>query len=406
MDIALYKELVNHAQKCGADDAALVYRHSLEKSNSGNVKSVDEIKLAVQFQKGSASAFFTNRFACPDRTALLQITKNLCQAAKIANAWGQPNPSDIQSTVQAFNQMPSIQYPEEACDPLACTDDCYHANCLQSDFWNFPAFEPPNLNEISNNLSIQMEQTTKAIDEALFYQQNISLHTFVETSIKSQLKLQHIDDTYTLSLPLCRFNPLDSNNPLANPGQLQASMLEIADGFYNSVCAKLEYVSPMPNLVISGWGMAILGHEAAHLSVDMASSGKLIMDMAQCQPTPNSANCPIHALLPSDSTTHSKQELFEALPSHTLFVDAPSLWVRRNNTLLDVHFKIACEIENAKILRYFKPVTLRFDLKNIWQNIHSTTNLISKVCLKCHHGMADFSAPDCYLPQTIPLGKI
>ena len=406
MDIALYKELVNHAQKCGADDVALIYRHILEKNLSGNITSVDEIKLAVQFQKGSASAFFTNQFASPSRAALMQINKNLCQAAKIANAWGQNGTSNVQSVVRTFNQLPSIRYNDRICDPQSCSDDCFHADCIQTQSPDIPTLNPPYLNEISNNLSIQVEQTTKAIDEVLFYQQDILMHSFVETYLKSQLKLQHIDDIYTLSLPLCRFNPLSPDNPLANPDQMQAAMLEIADGFYNSVCAKLEYVNPMPNLVISGWGMAVLGHEAAHLSIDMASSGKLIMDMAQCQTGTDAANCPIHSLLPSDSAFQSKQALFETLPKHTLFVDAPSLWVRKNHTLLDVHFKIACEIENAKILRYFKPVTLRFDLRSIWQNILSTTNLMSKICLKCHPGMADFSAPDCYLPLTISLGKI
>ena len=406
MDIALYKELVNHAQKCGADDAALVCRHILQKINAEDYLSFDEIKIAAQYQKGSASASFTTQLACPNRAALLQTVKNLCQAAKIANAWGQPRTSDVQSVVRAFHQLPSVQSTDRICDPQNCSDDCFHADCIQTQSINIPAFVPPNINEISNNLSIQLEQTTNAIDEVLLYQNNIFSHTFVETCLKSQLKLQHLDDIYTLNLPSYRFNPLDADNPIVNSDALQSSMLEIADGFYNSICAKLEYVSPMPNLVISGWGMAVLGHEAAHLSVDMASSGKLIMEMANCQLDSDTANCPVHALLPSDSSYHSKQELFETLPNHTLFVDAPTLWIRRNNSLLDVHFKIACEIENAKILRYFKPVTLRFDLKTIWQNIQSTANSISKICLKCQNSMADFAAPDCYLAQNIALGKI
>ena len=398
MDIALYQELVNHAQKLGCDDVAIIARHIIQNAiantNSAAIfKQFEDATLAIQIGNASASVQILNNAIQSDRTTLLQTVKNLCQAAKIAKTWGSNAPSTVHDIVKQFNLWP--ESTDITCDSYACTNDALQAEAPQVD--TLPSHNPTqvDLSDISQNLQFSAQTVTAAVQETLFHNQKILTHTTTQSTLFRKLTLRHVDQDISLNLPLLRFNPYIAEQIPDDSAQID-EIRETAQHFYNSECSQLQYVSPMPQILISGWGMAVLGHEAAHLNKDIAVSGKIIAEIAQCSNTP----CPILGFMPSEQTQETQQNSV-SVPPYTLMVDAPDLWIRKNQHLLDIRFRIACEMEHTKIIRYFKPVTLRIDLNEIWNHIQMAISPVKTICLKCHKDFATFSAPACLIAKNL-----
>ena len=96
MDLALAMSLLKQADRCGVEDACLIFTKRTIRSETLDSKKIahalrheSSCRLAVRVGCGTASAeLFQGKAGMPGDSALLERVKNLCQGARLCAAWG------------------------------------------------------------------------------------------------------------------------------------------------------------------------------------------------------------------------------------------------------------------------------------------------------------------------------
>lgn len=403
MDIALCQEILRQAEKSGAEKAFILSRSCILRSESlvGHqiLSSVDASrcsKLFVQIGTGSCSALIENgNVPVASRDALLECASKCCQAARLAKVWGQNrNLAELE-----FRRFESEKYLAEIVDPEcplsteknACSDDCFRPECiLNAEFALSEKLKMLDEKMAGYQAVLNAEFCVQSVEETLFIDKDIQTQRHFESSIKQSV----VYKKHSLELPEYRF--VGKNFDIAKLPELIAAH-DIAEAFEKSCESESQFAGTGTGVLVSGWGMSVIGHETAHLHVDISPGGRVVMNLSDCLNQPvQTGECRSNGVRISLEGGLQKAILLTRIPEHTLVVDAPDAWIRRNDATLDVRFRIAYTVQNGALEQAFKPIVLRFDLKRIWYYCRFASKPYVRTALKCGNGIADFQAPWAY----------
>ncbi len=425
MDVALGQEIIHHALQTGATDAALFFRRFQRRTDcfihylpSSELSAFQDAELFVVVNSGCAHyrLFDKNSDVIPDRNSILSMTENCVQAARLAAVWGQStHPLECELNRFQNDSLIAIK-PDDDCPPpgkkddFACVGHCLVPECL-ADLKFKPSYIIDDIVQGFQSLKakslLQIQMDIDAVDETLFHGSGISSQKHYETSIRQSISIHKDNHQVSLQLPEYVF----SGN-LFNSSDHRALLRvqEVALAFEEAVQAQTKCELPGHGYVVSGWGMAVLAHEAAHLHVNMSGAGRLVMDIAGCPDVPFACgSCRNLALNIALESSLQRDALLERVPDHAIWLDAPECWIRKNKHFIEMRFRIVAEIVGGKMNRFFQPLTVRFDLEKIWFYCKYASKPLVRIRLRCGDGMTSMQAPcgffDLDLDPVDSLGK-
>ncbi len=406
MDVALCQEILRLAEQAGANKAFVLSRSCIQ--------SIDRISNLVEFHttkvlntdelfvtcgNGCCSeVIYQNERAELSRDDLISHVKKCCQAARLAHVWGQ-NSNIAETEFKHFDsQSASADIVDNSCLDIhkknACNVECFRPQCLMNaDFSAISALKNlrNNLADVNEHISLDAEISIQAIEETRYFEKNIQTQRHYESCLKQTLFFRHLDNLISLKLPDFRF--LGRRFELSEHPEFLSAQ-DVADGFSKSASSVVDYVNPSDSILISGWGMCVLGHEAAHLKTDITRGGRIVLNMAECLDFPvHNRLCAGNGIKISLEGGLTREELLTRVADKTLMVDAPDAWVRKNESILEVRFRIVCSVRNGVPDQYYKPVVLRFDLKKMWYYCKFASKPYVRIAMACGEGIADFQAP-------------
>lgn len=433
MDFVLCQEILKQAEHLGANDAAVIVENIIQRTeirnNGKRILHTDKFiraNLHIHVGNGTYQAnLIQANTGIMERQSLLEWLKNGIQAAKLSNIWGclnKPKPlrEVLGQTSAQICPPPAKKEPEiigwdedanpiykvekpfkcpELDKPNACIPECFQPACLQMD-----DIDAPMLNKIESEIlgitsapNFKLTQTVSYVDTMVYLLNEVKSQTRYETLIKQTLELNEGHNTQYIHLPDYWFDGLihDPNT------QEHEELLKISEIWQDLNTSSQATASPdnlKHGIILSPWVLGILAHEANHLGINIATSGKMQINMSKClylPPRPINP-CKGIALEHIGHARPTKRLLFARVPSHTLIVDVPSAWVRRNTFELDIQCMVACELSEQSVTRYFKPVILRFDLKNMWQYCSEIAEPSRRIALNCCDGIGVFQTPWAY----------
>ena len=421
MDDQRARELIALATKVGADEAVIVQNHIARRVDHVTGRQISHAleksdDIAMYCAVGNAESSFTwHDEQPPDSDDFKQQVKNIVQAAKLANVWGVSRnhvpftEQFCKSSAQKCKKGNDFD-DEDNQDPCpknrqVCIKDCFHPDCMT----NTAMDAAPVLNDLVNKLGavskaveLQASQTIDEIHRNCWNGDGFVQIQRFETKLSQTLVIR--DSAEHLDLPDYLF---DGSGIFPND-DAHKQMLSAPD-IAPDLLAKRE--SDMPDnlfgLLLSPWIIAVLAHLSSHLNIDVTKSGKLLQNFDTCLfAPPDSPWCRSRALVHAIAARPTLGLLFARTSSHALFVDAPIVWVRRNQYLVDMQCRIAAEIDERKFHRFFNPVTLRFDLRELWQYCTETAEPSRRLMLKCGDKRVVYQAPYVYFPIRPVLGRI
>ncbi len=423
MDDQRARELIAQASKSGADDVMIVQRNVRRRSDAIAGRSEthhlgQDSDIALYCAVGNAeSAFVWNDAMPPDTDAFAQHVKNAVQAAKLANVWGAARnhvPFAEQFCRTSAQKCPKPDtWDDEPRDPCpknsrVCHKDCFHPDCMTDT--SLAAAQilhtiAGKLAEVSRHLVLHASQTISEITSNCW-----SADGFVQTrrfeTVLSQTVVNAMGDAREERIVLPDY--LFDGAGIFTEDEAHKQMLSAAD-IAPHLAAVQEDVLPdgLFGLLLSPWIVALLAHFSAHLNIDVTQSGKLLQNMDTCLfAPPDSPWCSSRALVHAIAARPTLGLLFARTSSHALFVDAPIAWVRRNRYLVDMQCRVVAEIDERKFSRFYKPVTLRFDLRELWQYCTETAEPSRRLMLRCGDERVVYQAPHAYFPIRPVLGRI
>ena len=434
MDFVLCQELLKQTEQLGASDAAIVVENitqRIEKRKNGirtlHSEKIQRANLHIQLENATFTAnLIQGKTGVMARELIHTQIKNGIQAAKLANIWGCaqkvtplhtafgqtsaqncPAPAPKQPEIIGWDEDANPIFKKEKpiqCPPLgkpnACIPQCFQPQCLLEkapiDAPMLDHLETQNL-QIKGLTSTELIQTTSHIDTMIYLQHEVKSQARYETSIAQSAQIQTPDGEKRLSLPKYWFDGL-IQEPNTPEHQEMLTFSDIWDDLSASLKATETPNQDIFGVVLSPWVLGVLAHEAKHLGIDLAKSGKMHVNMSKClyMPPCNHAPCPSFALEHIGNARPTRRLLFARVPSHTLIVDVPTAWVRRKQTELAVQCLMACELSNQTIARRFQPVILRFDLQNMWSYCTEIAEPSRRIALNCGHGYGIVQAPWAY----------
>ncbi|MBR4985124.1 MAG: hypothetical protein IKY83_05220 [Proteobacteria bacterium] len=402
MDLALAMSLLKQADQCGAEDAVLWVRKSKRrverldsKKISNELCTQQRCRLVVSVGRGSASAELGQGAAgIPGEAALSEIVKNLCQGARLCNVWG-TTCQQVEDICREFDRHAVNAFEVSCRDSNAqCTHECFRESCLERD--------DPDYVGMLHRIAVQMQplahlldwhgsMTLGWIEETLYSSAQTRTVSRFEAFLDQSIQLKGAQSQCALQFPRYSF-ARPAFGMTDHPFLIETS--DVAQGFVESAKAAVSYGFDAHGLVLSGWAMAVLGHEAHHLNVDITRTGRLVYDVSQCMNVPeNGGKCGNLAIKIALESNLTRDVLLSRVPDHSLYVDAPEYWIRRNGKFLDVRFLVVGSVIGGKIARYFEPVMLRFDLTKLWYYCLLAAKPYARISLKCGHSDAVSQAP-------------
>ncbi len=423
MDDQRARELIALASKSGADDVMIVQRHvrwrvdALAGRSESHLPGQSE-DIALYCAVGNAeSSFVWNDALVPDADAFAQHVKNAVQAAKLANVWGVarnhvPFAEQFCRTSAQKCAKPEV-WDDEPRDPCpknsrVCHKDCFHPDCLTDT--SLAAAQilhviANKLAEVSRQLELQASQTISEIRLNCWHGDGFVQTQRFETLL-SQTVVNPIDDAHEERIALPDY--LFDGAGIFVEDEAHKQLLSAADIAPHLVASReSELPDGLFGLLLSPWIVALLAHFSAHLNIDVSQSGKLLQNMDTCLfAPPDSPWCRSRALVHAIAARPTLGLLFARTSSHALFVDAPIAWVRRNQYLVDMQCRIAAEIDEHKFSKFFNSVTLRFDLRELWQYCTETAEPSRRLMLKCGDDRVVYQAPYAYFPIRPVWGRI
>ncbi len=419
MDVALCLELLRQADHSGAADTIVLNRNIdchrdvwRGGKKSMHREAIHETDLFVRVENGCTRVkLLQGEGGLPSRESLIQMTKNAIQAARLANIWGQ-NGNPLDEAIHRFENSAMYSVDDLRCvaddkpktkskkkevaEDNGCIGECFRLECFGRENISFAEM----LNQIAKNIQkstsgarLNASVTASAIEETLYHHDEIKTQKRLDIVVEQEISVEHQGETTFLRLPEYR-----SSEPvldLSSAQMLRAS--DVADKFEKSVCAQTEYNNDASGILLMGWPMAVLGHEAHHLGADMTSSGKIIFDSDRCsQAISNASGCRSQALDVPESEKKNFDAVISELPDKTLILDAPSSWIRRNRQWLDVKFEIVCGVSGGKVSEFYKACVVRFDLLKMWEQCRFAAYPVVRIALKCGNGISNFQAPAAY----------
>ena len=391
MDLALAMSLLKQADRCGAEDACLIFTKRTIRSETLDSKKIahelrheSSCRLAVRVGCGTATVeLFQGKAGMPGDSALLERVKNLCQGARLCAAWGATD-DQLEAMLRKFDRQAAVAFKlSETCLSAGstCEVDCFGEKCLE--------IEDPSYASLLHSIALKMQPLARQIswrgqldlvwcEETLYRGSDARTVSRFEAYLDQWLSAKGMHD---IRLPRYSFaEPVFEM--AAHPMLFDAS--DVARGIVESASSGASYGFDGRGLVLSGWAMAVLGHEAHHLNVDITRSGRLAYDVSRCMTVPDvGGRCRNLAMKITLESNLTRDVLFTRVPDHTLYVDAPDFWIRRNEKILDVQFLTAAEVMGGKIAGYLAPVVLRFDLTKLWYYCPLASKPYVRISLKC-----------------------
>ena len=401
MDLTLCLELLRQAEQAGASSAALFLTSSAtrtdsvqhHKFNSSTVQS-ESARIIVQCASGCCDVelYSQNRVAY-QRDELIDKVQNACQAARLASVWGQSD-NLLERELKRFETDAAFAVQQTDCSKnekkSKCNGDCFSTECLAGE----------DFSETLKTLDNRFVQSGAQSD----YQAEIITHAVVETCMTGDKETtqKHFDSVLKqrvvlkntariVCLPdyrtLGKFTSISDHLTVIDAGG-------VALGVEKSESAEPYDIRDIAGLCISPWGMAVIGHEAAHLGVDISPGGRIVFERSECLPVPaSSRSCLGAGIKISLEGGLIREAMLDRLPDNTIVVDAPAYWTRKNQSSLYIHFESAAILNKGKLDIPVRGVVLKIDLKKIWFYCRFAAKPYARIALKCGHELSDFQAP-------------
>ena len=407
MNDELARELIELARKSGADEAVIVHHDVACRSDSvyGHSffrASASDTDVAMHFAVGDSESSFVWPVTgpMPSRERFRQGVADMVQAAKLARVWGTTRahaPFAQQYGTVSAQQCAEIQQSGRENCKRQCRDGCFAASCMSDMSYD----AAPILNTIVARLDAESGaelhgiHTIRRIRQTCWFGEQTTQTTRYETTLSQTLIPPGDSDAPgALVLPDYRFDGyrIDPDDAVHKP------MLLASDIAPQYLAPREKTASGLYGLLLSPWIVAVLAHLSSHLDIDVTVSGKLLQNLDICLfAPPVFQRCLSRALVHSVNARPTLSLLFARTPSHALFVDAPSSWTRRNEFFVEMTCQIACEIDEHQFRRYFMPVTLRVDLRDLWQHCTETAEPSRRFRLGCpRSGSVIYQTPFAY----------
>ncbi|MBQ9396782.1 MAG: hypothetical protein IJU23_14860 [Proteobacteria bacterium] len=401
MDVALCQEILRQAEQSGASSAALFVTSSARRTDSirhhksdSSTVTFESAKLLVQCANGCCGVeLYSQNRVSYGRIDLMNKVQNACQAARLASVWGQT--SDLLAReLKRFEIDATSAVQENDCSAndkkSKCTGDCFSVDCLASeDLSGVLKTLDDRFVKSGAQSEYQAEIITNAVVETCYVGEKVTTQKHFDSVLKQRFVLKN--SGRTLCLPdyrtLGKITDMAEHLTVMDAG-------DVAQRLEKSVAADYFDIRDVAGLCLSPWGMAVLGHEAAHLNVDISPGGRVVMNRAECLPVPASfRSCLGAGIKIALEGGLTRDAMFERLPDNTIVVDAPVYWMRKNNSSLYIHFESAWLLNQGKLERPVKGVVLKFDLQKIWFYCRFAAKPYARVAFKCGDGVSDFQAP-------------
>ena len=417
-----FSELVSFAERNGADEAVVLQTHALRRhdeiQSNASVASRLERHAQARLYVRVQNAVFHAALTPSGRTLLApasleRLALDAIQAARLADVWGPVRPCHKLPEPQTSAQPASIPVcpPKDArsnrkSGQTACFDPAFLQD-LKSDTAPILPRLVTACSAQASSVTLHAHQTTELVTLQRQTRHAISRSQHVQTTLEQTLS----HGTQTLTLPPYLFDgPLLTPDAPEHAPLLQAG--ELAADFARA-CVTQSTAASAPQtvqrVILMPWAAAVLAHEARHLSPPPAhvpftldtQRALYTPPPAPFTPFPQTPPCPAFALIP-----HTELPEHSALLPHTVertfLVDAPDAWVRKNDALLDIRFRIAQSHAFGTVEQHFQSLTLRFDLKHFWEDCAFMTAPVRRITLPCTLGPSPLEVP-CILAMS--LGK-
>lgn len=416
MDFVLCQELLKQAERLGADDAAIVVekitQHCETRQNGQSTIQAQQIPSALLYLHVGDGAYHLDLSTPGGIGVSLEDLKEKIQngihAARLANAWGTVEKTKplqnlmglFSAQVCALSEFSPVETPKCSTGHKIDAPGCFKPEYLLEE----KPLYAPMLDKIETDTAknaadavCSFSQTTSCVDTTVYLGKEVKTQKRYETVIKQSIQLPKTSALEPMHLPDYVFD-----GRIEDIEQIEHKrLLTICDVWQDikaSQDATEDVNDALYGLILSPWVLGVLAHEARHLGVDLAISGKMRMDMSKCLYTPPRLTqaCPGMILDHVGKAKPTRGLLFARVPSHTLIVDAPSAWIRRNNDILDIECMVAVELSAHQMGRHFRPVVLRFDLKEMWGHCSEIAEPSRRIALRCGKGYCVFQAPWAY----------
>ena len=420
MDDQRARELIALATKLGADEAVIVQDHVARRVDrvagrqiSHALNTSDDIAMFCAVGDAESS-FIWNDKQPTDSDDFKQQVKNIVQAAKLANVWGVARKHVpfaehfCKTSAQNCHKMTDFDDGNRDSCPKnsrVCLKDCFHPDCMADTALDAAPILTELVNKlgaISKDLELQASQTIREIRRNCWNSDGFVQMQRYETELSQTLVMHDIEEH--LDLPDYIFDGAG----IFPDDDAHKQMLAAAD-IAPDLLAKRESDVPdnLFGVLLSPWMVALLAHLSSHLNIDVTKSGKLLQNFDTCLfCPPDSGWCRSRALVHSTSARPTLNLLFARTSSHALYVDAPTVWIQRNQFFVDIQCRIAAEIDERRFNRFFRPVTLRFDLRDLWQYCTETAEPSRRMMLKCGNNRVVYQTPYAYFPIRPVMGRI
>lgn len=434
MDYVLCQEILKQTKLLGADDAAIVIENihrRIETRNPSkrNIQTEKITRAYLHITIGNATfqaSLFQPNTGFVSRENLNTILQNGIQAAKLSNVWGTthkakplheifgqtsaqicPPPPPKEPKLIGWDENANPIYQKNKpikCQPLgkpnACIPECFQPACLlEADAASTPMLDKleNQYTKLNNPPKYALEQTIEHIDTMIYLPDMVKSQARYETSVRQSLEIPQNGIPKRIHLPEYWFDGVIHDPDMPE----HKEMLTAADFWSDlelSLQAKEQPDDTLHGVILSPWVLGVLAHEAQHIGANLTASGKMQMNMSKCFYLPPRLPHPCHgiALEHVGNARPTRRLLFARVPSHSLIVDVPVAWVRKNQHEIDIQCMVACELSEQKISRYFKPVVLHFDLKDMWSHCAEIAEPSRRITLQCGKGLGAFQTPWAY----------